>query len=134
MAAKSGVRLLADECLSIALPDILNRVGIRGIHSFRSEFEYGIPDEDWVPEATRRNFICLSCDRKMLIREQIAAFISRKTARMIFLPSSVARARLRVQLGWMLRYWDRIEHYADAMPPGAIASINKRGQISAMHV
>lgn len=131
--AEGRVRVLTDECISDHLADILHRVGIRCIYPFGSQFTTGLADEEWVPQAASRGFVCLSCDRNMVDREQIAEFLSKRTARMIFLPSSFSNSRLRVQLAWLLKYWDKIEEQAASMTLGSVAAISKSGQIRVLY-
>ncbi len=126
--AQSGIRLLADNDISSNVVAALNAAGIKAIRALSQEFDPGTADEIWVPEAVRRNYVCLSCDRKMLTRPDVVSFLEKRTARIVFLPAAFNQYRVRQKLIWLLRYWDKIEEFAASLSPGELVEISTRGK------
>lgn len=128
--AQSSVKILTDENISPRLAQILYEVGHKSAYQFDRQFpsNKGVQDEYYLPEATKRNFVVLSCDRNMKTRPVVARFLAEGTARVIFLPSFFAQGaggRLRDQLMWMLKYWPKIETIAETMQPGDIINLDR---------
>ena len=138
MAAKSSVKILADENISIHLIKILHMVGVRTAYPFDKEepggqFPKATPDEEWIPQADARGFVCLTQDRKTLRQSHIAQVICESGARMIFLPAKWGDAGLRMQLLWSLKYWPKLEERAATMKPGECVKVLMNGRIIAIN-
>lgn len=126
---QSSINFLCDEHFSPVLIQILRHVGEKRILHFSSNFENGTPDQVWIPEAAKRDHVCITYDRKMLINETIAPLFAENGARVIFIGSHLANIKLREQAIWLLKYWPKIKEHAANMKPGDLVKIHKNSRI-----
>ena len=126
---KGSLKFLADEQISPVLIRILNHVGEKAILRFSSNFPNGTADEKWIPEATRRGFVCVTYDRKMLMTESIAPLFKKANARVIFIGNHLANVGCWDQALWMLKHWRKIRQRATTMTPGELLRVHKNGRI-----
>ena len=129
---ESGVKFLADEHIS---PKIVTFIGILGDKSIKSikhpRFRgiIGMEDQDWIEKVTASGFICITCDRGMIIDNTIGPYLAKASARVIFIGKHLANSRKWDQALWWLRYWPRIRGYGRTMTPGQLAKVHKNGKI-----
>lgn len=131
---ESGVTYLADAHISGKLIKILRHVGEKSILSVQKVFAEGVNDEVWIPKATERGFVCITYDRRMLGNDAILPFLIEAEARVIFIGSHLARAKLWDQALWMLRYWRKIRQYATSLQAGQCIRVHKNGRISPLQL
>lgn len=122
---------LADENISPVLIDIIRKLGDRSIFSIHRMEDYrGAPDEEWIPRATQRNYVIITCDRRMLTEHGIAQALKQTQARCVFLAHPFASANKWKQALWLIRYWPKIREYAATMQPGDLARATMKCQIA----
>ncbi len=107
----------------------MHHLGERSITSmFGSDMEQK-PDTDWVPTATQRGYVCITCDCAMISDLAIAQVLVKENARAIFFGNHFADSKKWDQALWLLKHWDAIRAYAEGMTPGQLVRVNKNGRI-----
>ena len=128
---KGSLKFLVDENISPKLVTILNKLGERSVYSLHREDAYrGQDDEVWLPLASQRGFICVTCDCQMLCDQGIATVLRDSQATVIFLASNFARSRTWDQALWLLRHWRKIKAFAEGMRPGQLVKVYQNGRIA----
>lgn len=124
---------LADENISPILVDIIRKLGDRSIFSMHRLTEYkGTADEYWVPLVTQRQYIIVTCDRRMLMEHGIAHALANTGARCIFLARHFANANRWNQALWLIKYWPKIRKYAETMGNGDLIRVTSKCRIMAV--
>jgi hypothetical protein len=128
--AESSVKFLADENISPVLVEIIRKLGDRSLSSIHRYSDYlGTPDEHWVPLATKREYIIVTCDRRMLIKHGISQALETTGARCIFLARNFADANRWNQALWLIRYWPKIRKHAETMGQGNLVRVTSNCRI-----
>lgn len=130
--ADSSLKFIVDECIPPVLATFMMKLRAGYLYSMRDEgHDYlGKPDEEWIPAATNRGFIIITCDRNMLKTKAIANALHKAQAIAIFLPSYFAQATPYDKTLWLLKVWPKIREYAATMKSGDTIKITQRGQIT----
>ena len=127
--AKSSVKFLADQNISQKLIAILNHLGEKSISSIYRTDMVDWLDPDWLPEATRRGYICVTCDSRMAVELGTAQILINERARVIFFGEHFAGSRKWEQALWLLKHWREIRSFAQGMVRGQLVRVNKNGSI-----
>jgi hypothetical protein len=127
---KSSLKFLADENISPVLVTIINKLGDRSLEAFNRTTYMGMPDEEWLPTAAERGYICLTCDRKMLAEPVVAQAVKATKVRAIFLGENFSHSVRWDQALWLLKHWRKIRSHAESMQPGDLIRVSKAGRIT----
>lgn len=127
--SKGSLKFLFDENISPAMKRILHALGDKWIKSLREYDGQGRPDEEWLPKAIQQGFVCLTCDRKMLIQHSTALIFSQANARVIFIGNHFANGKIWDQAIWLLKYWRKLRQRAELMQPGDLLKVLKNDRI-----
>ncbi len=127
----SSMTFLADECISPVMIDYLCDIGaecLKSLHRGYWKRYLGKADEEWLPDAAKRNCVILTCDRNMSSSDTTARLLEQHGARVIFLGRHFANSKKWDQTLWMLKYWSKINDIAANMAPGDMVRMRKNGR------
>jgi len=123
------VRLLFDENISKRLVEFVNsESGLAQMAHIRQHGWSGLPDAQWIPVATERDFVIITGDRNERTRGYTVADLKAMGVRVLLLGQFWDHMNRWERAKWLVKYIERLVRIAESMPAGTVYLVSKQAK------
>jgi hypothetical protein len=127
--ASERVKLLFDENISQRLVEFVNREsGLAAMAHINQRGWSGLPDRQWIEQATQGSFVIITSDRNERTRGYTVEALKAIGARVILLGRFWDHLNRWERAKWLIGHIERLVSLAQEMPAGSVYLVNKSGR------